>query len=131
MPSNWLRAATSASWPLPPRSSRRNEKPVAVPSSGIAGGTRAKTNASRTPASAPKARPASACADWSALALVPGLERHEGERRVLAAAGEAEAEHAHHLVDLGLAEEEALGLLHHRQRARLVAPGGSCTLAIR
>jgi hypothetical protein len=53
------------------------------------------------------------------FALVPVLERHERERRVLAAAGEAEAEHAHHLVDLGLAEKELLGLLHHGERARL------------
>ena len=54
-----------------------------------------------------------------ALALVPRLERNEGERRVLAAAGEREAEHADHLVDFGLAQEEALGLLHHGQRSRL------------
>ena len=108
MPSSWLRAATSAAWPLPPRSWSRNEKPVAVPSSGIAGGTSAKTKASRTPASAPKARPARRLRRMlGALALVPRLERNEGERRVLAAAGEREAEHADHLVDLGLAQEEA------------------------
>src|ERR1019366_10316044 len=46
-----------------------------------------------------------------ALALVPGLQRHEGKRRVLAAAGEAESEHADPLVDFGLLQEEGLRLL--------------------
>ena len=66
MPSIWLRAASSAAWPLPPRSCRRKVKPVALPSSGIGGGLSAKMNASRTPISAPKPRPASACAEWAA-----------------------------------------------------------------
>ena len=63
MPSSWLRAATSASWPAPPRSCRRKVKPLALPSSGIGGGLSGKMKASRTPDSAPKARPASACAE--------------------------------------------------------------------
>ena len=64
-PSIWLRAASSAAWPLLPRSWSRNEKPVAVPSSGIAGGTSAKMNASRTFDSAPNARPAMPGAECS------------------------------------------------------------------
>ena len=68
MPSIWLRAATSASWPLPPRSCRRKVKPELTPSSGMAGGLSAKMNASRTPDSAPMARPAMASAVCSAPA---------------------------------------------------------------
>ena len=49
--------------------------------------------------------------------LVPVLQRDEGQRRVLALAGEAEAEHADHAFDFGLLEHEALDLLHHLQAA--------------
>ena len=54
-----------------------------------------------------------------ALALVPVLQRHERERRVLAAAGKQKPSTLTILSTSGWLEEEALGLLHHRQRARL------------
>ncbi|MNZ93581.1 hypothetical protein D3C78_1126560 [compost metagenome] len=63
MPSSWLRAFTSAIWPLPPRSCRRRVKPEALPSSGMGGGLSAKMKASRTPDMAPMMRPAKASAD--------------------------------------------------------------------
>ena len=61
-PRNWLRAATSASWPRPALSLRKKAKPVAMPSSGIAGGANANANASLICISAPIARPATASA---------------------------------------------------------------------
>ena len=64
MPSNWLRALTSASWPAPLRSCRRKVKPLALPSSGMGGGLKGKINASRMPDKPPNARPATSCADW-------------------------------------------------------------------
>ncbi|MNV63630.1 hypothetical protein D3C71_1562340 [compost metagenome] len=66
MPSNWLRALTSAVWPLPPRSCRRSVKPDELPSSGMGGGLKANTKASRTPDIAPMMRPAIASAECSA-----------------------------------------------------------------
>ncbi|MDT4844248.1 hypothetical protein FQZ97_781990 [compost metagenome] len=71
MPSIWLRAASSASWPRPARSCSRKLKPDEAPSSGMGGGLSGKMNASRMPESAPKARPATA---WAEL---PSPERSD------------------------------------------------------
>ena len=62
MPSIWLRAASRASWPLPPRSCSRKLKPELTPSSGIGGGLSGKMKASLMVDSAPMARPATASA---------------------------------------------------------------------
>ena len=58
MPRNWLRAAISASWPRPARSCSCTLKPLEVPSSSTAGGTKANTIASLICENAPMARPA-------------------------------------------------------------------------
>ncbi len=60
MPRNWLRAATSASWPRPALSFRKKSKPPARPSSGMGGGANAKAIASLICIRAPIARPATA-----------------------------------------------------------------------
>ena len=110
----------SAAWPLPPRSCRRKAKPVARAELG----DRRRHEREDERVAHARQRAEGAAGEGlrrvlGALALVPRLERDEGERRVLALAREAEAEHADHLVDLGLVQEEALGLLHHGERARL------------
>ena len=66
MPSNWLRAASKASWPWLLRSCSRRLKPALTPSSGMGGGLSEKMKASLTPESAPMARPATASAPCSA-----------------------------------------------------------------
>ncbi len=63
-----MRAAISASRPLPPRSCSLKVKPLDVPSSGIDGGLSEKTNASLMPMKVPIALPAIA----SALFSFPG-----------------------------------------------------------
>ena len=57
------------------------------------------------------------------LALVPVLQRHEGDGRVLAVAAEREAQHADGVLDLGLRHHELLDLLHGIQRALLRGTG--------
>ncbi len=123
--------AISCSWPRPPRSWSCMSKPVALPSSRMAGGVNAKTMASVTCDSAPIARRRCAATLRSgAAALVPVLQVDEAQAGVLAAAGEAEA---------GDGEERrrrcpsrprgsSCSIASTRLSVRsLVAPGGSVT----
>ena len=57
------------------------------------------------------------------LALVPVFQRHERKRRVLPQTREAEAQHAHHALHLGLLQDVVLDLLDYRQRAFLRRAG--------
>ncbi len=124
-PRNWLRAAVSASCPRPALSLRKNAKPVAMPSSGIGGGAKAKTKASLICDSATIARPATASACCSGdLRSSQFLRLTKARRVVLARAGEAEALHGEHRLDhvLFAREEVLLELLDGLQRALLGGP---------
>ena len=92
-PSSWFCAATKAAWPRLPRSSSSMSNPCDWPRPGTAGGTSAKTCASRILENAFIARSAIAGA-WFAGArtLAPVLQLDEGHAGILTGAGEAEAE---------------------------------------
>ena len=118
---------SAPAWPRLPRSSSSRSKPVALPSSCTAGGTRAKTWASRMLREVPAWRAGRSPGRCSARpgAVVPVLQVDEGHAGVLAGAGEAEAGDGEDAVDVGLLvdQEVVLDLLGHRQRARLRGAG--------
>ena len=67
MPSIWLRACINTSWPTPPLSCRKKSKPVALPSSTIAGGITGITIASFNWLTNPQVRPCKAFRCWCGL----------------------------------------------------------------
>ena len=132
MPSSWLRAASRASWPAPPRSCRRIVKPLARPSSGIGGGLTGKMDASRMRARPPKARPTTLCAEF--CGSLRSFQSFSVTKPSAAFCPEPEKLKPRMLTMLAtsgcLSMKSSTFVITSLVRLT-VAPGGNCTLTIR